>query len=138
MAPYVFDANDGEFAEFAAYIINLGRVIPDNVQEDCREVDIVLPDINLASITWLLRSVSSYQSEQSFRDNLLLPLAGTIIGPNAYPQNPDVVNNRKAIDIRQLYWVLRLLKVMSNMANWRITSPPNDAFTTWVYDCQWY
>ena len=87
---YVFDVNDGEFAEFTGYILNVGRSIPDNVQDDCREVDIILPDINLASLTWLLRSVSSYQSEQSFRANLLLPLTETIIGPNAYLQTADV------------------------------------------------
>ena len=131
---YVLDVNDENFAAFVAYIINVGRADPDNIQVNCQDGHVTLTDLDIISFTWLIGKLSSYQTEESFRVNFMLPLVASIdLQERKYPVINAINVNRKAIDIRQVFWILRLLKMMSSMANWRITSPPVDAFTLWVY-----
>ena len=111
--------------------------VPNNalVSHETIQLDVMIRynelELDLNNFTWLVEKVGSYALESDYRDNFLLPLVATLPA-NAYPAVAG--NNSKKVDIRQLYWILLVLNMMSNMNGFKISCPPTHSpLSLWLY-----
>ena len=138
VAPYQFNAAAPEFINLVGILSQYNNgAAPNNVL--VAHYNIVMDNmirtdelsLNLLDFTWLVETVGGYISEQEYRTHFLLPIVATL------PANTYAVAaaaGGKKVDIRQIYWCLLVLNMLSSMDGFRISSPPtHNPLSVWLF-----